>query len=134
MEDMTLKRRSAGARGTWNGGPRSPERAHKAKLTWILVREIRAKFATGLYSKGALAREYQVDWCTIADIVTFRTWIPNSVEKEQTTPKYRVETREVWPERVMYEIVADALQDAVTVVSGDGIESTASMSDEPIDD
>lgn len=77
MTDMASKGRSAGARGTWRGGVKSSECAHKAKLNWDLVGQIRQKFATGNYTMAALGREYHVDECTIGNVVRFETWVPS---------------------------------------------------------
>jgi hypothetical protein len=74
MSDMVSKGRSAGSRGTSRGGPKSPERAHKAKLTWAEVGLIRDEFASGKFTKAALGRLHRVDECTIIDIVKRRTW------------------------------------------------------------
>ena len=75
MADMTNKGRSAGARGTWTGGPRSPENARLAKLNWAKVSEIRAAFATETITHSLLAKRYGVSPETIGDVLRFRTWI-----------------------------------------------------------
>jgi group I intron endonuclease len=54
-------------------GPRGEKCGH-AKLTWVLVREIRQEFATGNYSKRVLAKKYGVSYSTIEDIVKNITW------------------------------------------------------------
>jgi hypothetical protein len=51
------------------------ERAPGAKLTWIKVREIRIKYATGNYTMKDLALEYDVRWGTIWEVLHNITWI-----------------------------------------------------------
>jgi hypothetical protein len=76
MADMTNKGRSAGARDTWTGGPRTPEIARLAKLNWAKVHEIRGTFASESVTRAFLAKTYGVSPETIGDLVRFRTWIP----------------------------------------------------------
>lgn len=45
-----------------------------AKLTKEIVLEIRDKFDTNNYTKAELAREYNVNWVTISNIVRRQTW------------------------------------------------------------
>ena len=78
MRDMVSKRRSAGDRGTWRGGVKSPERARLARLNWHAVREMREKYATGEFSQAALARAYGVAEGTVFAVVHHRTWKANS--------------------------------------------------------
>jgi hypothetical protein len=74
MRDMVSKQRSAGDRGTWRGGVKSPERAHKARLNWNSVREIREKYATGDFSQAELASAYGVSEGAVFCVIHHRTW------------------------------------------------------------
>jgi group I intron endonuclease len=50
------------------------EKSSTAKLTWILVGEIREKYATGEFLQRQLAEEYNVHKSDISHIITNRTW------------------------------------------------------------
>ncbi len=56
----------------WRRGRHTPETI--GKLTWEVVREIRAEFATGNYTKAALALRYGVTDVTVGHIVRGKTW------------------------------------------------------------
>jgi hypothetical protein len=56
-------------------GSRSGEKNHAAELTWPLVREIRAKYATGNYRHDGLAAEYGVVKATITYLLANQTWV-----------------------------------------------------------
>lgn len=47
----------------------------KAKLTWEIVRKIRAEYVPRQVSQQALADKYNVHRSTVADIVNHRCWI-----------------------------------------------------------
>jgi hypothetical protein len=50
------------------------ERGGLAKLTWPIVREIRARYAAGGVTQRQLAAEYGICKASVSHIVTFRTW------------------------------------------------------------
>jgi hypothetical protein len=52
------------------------EKSGTAKLTWEVVRNIRARYQTGVYSKRLLGRLYGVDHRNIKFIVEGKTWKP----------------------------------------------------------
>lgn len=47
----------------------------RAKLTLAFVQIIRQRFASGTTSMAALAKEFDVHWCTIRDVVRYKTWV-----------------------------------------------------------
>ena len=47
----------------------------KSKLTWDIVREIRAKYKTGEYTQKQLAEEYGLSRMHVSLIVRNKTWI-----------------------------------------------------------
>lgn len=56
-------------KGKWIG-----KKSNSAKLTWILVDEIREKYKTGNYSTRSLGKEYNVEHSTIGAIIRYKTW------------------------------------------------------------
>lgn len=50
------------------------ERTARAKLTPDKVRDIRSKFASGNWTKEALAREYEVTWRSVYLVLNGKTW------------------------------------------------------------
>ncbi|MET8585789.1 HNH endonuclease signature motif containing protein [Streptomyces collinus] len=58
------------------------ERSGTAKLTWPIVREIRALHATGRYTQRFLGRKYDVSGSQMSRIVRGKTW----VEQDSTAP------------------------------------------------
>jgi hypothetical protein len=56
-------------------GSRAGEKNHAAELTWPLVREIRAKHATGKHRHEDLAAEYGVVKATITYLLANQTWV-----------------------------------------------------------
>jgi hypothetical protein len=55
-------------------GLQSGEKNPKVKLTWIQVREIREKYATGNFFQRQLAEEYNVHESVISHIITNKIW------------------------------------------------------------
>jgi hypothetical protein len=53
-----------------NAGENNPA----ARLNWLLVREIREKYATGDYRQEDLADEYSVGKVTVTHVLANRTW------------------------------------------------------------
>lgn len=54
--------------------PQRGEDHPRALLTWVAVREIRAKYATGRWTLAGLGAEYGVDHSTIGYIVRHKIW------------------------------------------------------------
>jgi hypothetical protein len=55
------------------------EKGPNARSTWVKIREIREKYASGKYSQRGLAREYGLARGTIQLIVNNQTWIEGNV-------------------------------------------------------
>lgn len=72
-KEMVAKGRSA------NG-----EKHGLAKLTWVMVDNIRAKYEDGVSTKEELAAEYPVCTHQIYMIVTFRSWKKHYIKTENT--------------------------------------------------
>jgi group I intron endonuclease len=69
-----------------NRGRRHPEETRAkgeehgmAKTTWLEVREIRAKHATGKYTYASLALEYEIHRVNISRIVRNKIWVEDGV-------------------------------------------------------
>lgn len=62
-----------------HGVDNAGERSGKAKTTWVKVREIRAKFASGKYTQASLALEYGLNNGTISKIISNKIWIEDQV-------------------------------------------------------
>lgn len=58
--------------------PFKGEKNYAAKLTWLKVGEIRAKYATGKYSQPQLAREYLVTQSTVWQVIHNLKWRINN--------------------------------------------------------
>jgi len=65
-----VKHGNAMRRGKWLHG----EQCSRARLTAEKVRDIRYLAQSGTRTKAELARLFGVDWCTIRDVLTRRTW------------------------------------------------------------
>jgi group I intron endonuclease len=55
-------------------GKRVGEDNHSAKLSWILVKEIREKYATGNFFQRQLAEEYGINQPSVSHIITNISW------------------------------------------------------------
>jgi hypothetical protein len=57
-----------------NGWIQDGENNYNAKMTWALINEIRARYAAGGITQGALGAEYGMDRRRVSLIVTRRVW------------------------------------------------------------
>jgi hypothetical protein len=56
------------------GGTTKGEESHLAKLSWKQIDEIRKLYFENGLSKAKIAKKYSIPFCTIRDVVYYRTW------------------------------------------------------------
>lgn len=61
------------AKGRQPPQPRGEQHTN-AILTWIQVREIRSKYATGKYTQKQLCQEYGISRNAMSSLLTYKTW------------------------------------------------------------